>query len=225
MPGLRRKMLPYTPVAVLAGGIAAVALGSPMLGTEFVWPDNQVSYPIRLEMRSVRKVISPHTVPIPPIKPAQSAPLRQANPATPDGASPEVAMKGSDPEKISAGTVPVANTVSGASRRAVANGLLPIRFDLSNPRSSTPSSGAPAIDITKPVRLNGADAGSAVIHVRSDSQLFVERDEIRAIVAKAGLKELADRIGRSGEVSFDELRNKGLAIRYDPVSDRVLVST
>lgn len=101
-----------------------------------------------------------------------------------------------------------------------------VEFDLSGAHGQAQAAkGGSTIDIRKTVRLNGADAGAALVRVTPSSSLLVSRQEFRQLLAKAGFGELADEVGTGGLMSFDELRRIGIAVRYDPDSDRILVST
>jgi hypothetical protein len=51
------------------------------------------------------------------------------------------------------------------------------------------------------------------------------REELGRLLARAGLAELAGQVGSGGYVSFDDMRDKGITVRYDPVTDRLIVTT
>jgi hypothetical protein len=101
---------------------------------------------------------------------------------------------------------------------------LAIQFDLGDPNKST--DGGSAIEVRKAVRLNGADAGDARIHIDASSTLSIARDELDRLLARSGRRELMSQLSSAGRfIRFEEMRRHGIDVRYDPVSDRVLVET
>jgi hypothetical protein len=104
------------------------------------------------------------------------------------------------------------------------DGFLAIQFDLGDPDKST--GGGSAIEVRKAVRLNGADAGDARIHIDDSSTLSMARDELDRLLARSGRRELMGQLSSAGQfIRFEEMRRHGIDVRYDPVSDRVLVET
>ena len=84
-----------------------------------------------------------------------------------------------------------------------------------------------AVQIRKTLRINGADVGTAMIRVGADSALSIARSELRGLLAQAGRADLAGQFGgarQGGFVSFQEMRSRGFAVRYDPPSDRVMLA-
>ncbi len=103
------------------------------------------------------------------------------------------------------------------------NGLLDVNFDLNAPGRL----GGAALDIRKDVRFNGTDAGKATIRVGNGSALFIARDDLRTLLVAAERTDLAENLSDSADgsfVGFDEVRQNGLNLRYDPLSDRILIS-
>lgn len=101
-----------------------------------------------------------------------------------------------------------------------------VTFDLSDPFAWTEERGS-AIDIRKSLRVNGVDIGSAAIHVGEDSTLSIARDKLKEALARLGRRDIADELvgSRSGGfVSFDEIRRRGVEVRYDAPSDRVVLT-
>lgn len=109
---------------------------------------------------------------------------------------------------------------------ALPSSLLGVKFDLSDPSAWTEQGGS-AIEIRKSLRVNGVDAGSAAIQVGEDSTLSVARDKLKEALAQHGRGDIADELGKSrsgGFVSFDEIRRRGVEVRYDAPSDRVVLT-
>jgi hypothetical protein len=130
---------------------------------------------------------------------------------------------------LAADTLPLAgqaNETAPAGRRN--SGLLAIDFNLADPSSATTgddSSGP--IEARKGVRLDGVDVGTTAIRITSGSALFIARDDLRGLLSASGRIDLSERIasGSAAFVSFDEIRRLGFGVRYDPITDRILVST
>ena len=103
------------------------------------------------------------------------------------------------------------------------NGLLEVSFNLAEAGAMDRSS----VDVRKGVRFNGADAGQATIRVGSGSALYIASEDLRILLSAARRADLADRLAAGAQqpfVGFDEVRQKGLNLRYDAVSDRILIS-
>ena len=102
-------------------------------------------------------------------------------------------------------------------------GLLDVSFDLSQPGGSDRS----AIELRKGVRFNGTDAGQATIRVGAGSSLFIASDDLRALLSAAQRDDLVDGLSSEAEqpfVGFDEVRRRGLSLRYDAASDQIVIS-
>jgi hypothetical protein len=215
----QRRFARRWPVAVLAAAaVAAVSLGDVMAG----WysyagrgPSATGEYPLRIVLRQARPAGGANAVAVP----ATGAESEEAagEPAAPDG----------EPSPAAADAGPGARTAETPSSapRPATDGLLAIQFDLADPGAFAAGGGSP-IEIRKAVRLNGADAGEARIHVGASSRLSIAREELGRLLARSGQQALIERLG-TGErlVSFDEMRRQGIDVRYDPVSDRLLVYT
>ena len=102
-------------------------------------------------------------------------------------------------------------------------GLLDVSYDLSQPSSQSGS----ALELRKNVRFNGADAGSATIRVGTGSALYIASDDLRTMLVAAQRADLAESLSEGADgsfVGFDQVRQNGLNLRYDPLSDRILIS-
>ena len=149
-------------------------------------------------------------------------------PAVPIGfhlAGPSTALsapRGDYPIRIA--LPPASPPIPGGEARAV-------EFDLADTRAAGEGGGS-VVEIRKAVRFNGAEAGSATIRVGADSTLAISADELRALLARAGRGDLAERIGaeqlgaRGGAgrfVGFAEMRAHGIDVRYDIAADRIVI--
>ena len=125
------------------------------------------------------------------------------------------------------GNYPIRLELPPARPRALSEDTPAIEFDLSG--SGVPGdSGGSAVELRKAVHLNGTEAGYATIRVSAASTLSISADELRAVLARAGLGDLAGRIGAPGGagrfVGFEEMRQQGIDVRYDAAADRVVIS-
>lgn len=224
MAELQRRFVGRWPVAVLAAaGVAAVSLGDVFAGwNSFAGrgPSAHGGYPVRIELPAPAAGTSGAEA-----LPADALPVdadeasRQA-PADADTTDPVAAVDEALP-----GGGELAEPVRPALRPST-DGLLAIQFDLADPGAFGSGNGGSAIELRKAVRLNGADAGDARIRVSGSSTLSIAREELGRLLARSGQRELIGQLGSDGQfVSFDEMRRQGIEVRYDPVSDRILVST
>lgn len=112
-------------------------------------------------------------------------------------------------------------------RPTESNGMLAVDYDLSRPYESGPSSGdGSPIDIRKKVVLNGRDAGSAELRVGTGSTISISRDALSRLLDQSGRQELARQVGQdtASYITFEQMRRQGIDVRYDPVSDQILVA-
>ena len=212
MAMLRGRIAGRWPVAVLAvAGVAALSLGDLVAGW-YSWAGRGAlapgDYPVRIVLR-------------------HDAPAGGADALPAGGAEADAALGAEDTEAAAEpvaapGEAPAGPRVTPPAQPS-ADGLLAVRFDLADPGAFD---GGSAIEIRKAIRLNGADAGQARIHVGASSRLSIAREELARLLARSGQQELSESLG-AGErfVSFDEMRRQGIEIRYDPITDRILVST
>jgi len=239
MSGLRNWISLQWPVVAVAAVTGAVAVGFQVTRPDFTFDRPPDNYPIWMVLPAARPPAhGPAAMPastgvavyLPPdADPFESGGERAAlAAAAADGAGPrgDAAaagdLRGGLARRVAAGG-PGAAPAPAATR---AGGLLAVDFDLSRPYDGASiADDGEAIDVRKPVRLNGAEAGSATVRVTPGSTLLMAREELGRLLARAGLAELAGQVGSGGYVSFDDMRDKGITVRYDPVTDRLLVST
>lgn len=104
--------------------------------------------------------------------------------------------------------------------------LVRVKFDLSGSYASAGEGGS-AIEVRKELRVNGVDLGPAAIRVSEDSTLSIARDKLNEVLGRLGRNDVARQLGGSrsaGFVSFDEIRRRGVEVRYDAPSDRVVLA-
>lgn len=95
--------------------------------------------------------------------------------------------------------------------------VLNLQFDL----SSTPT-GDGGLQVVKPMRVDGNVVGDVAITINSSSRLFVSASDLRRVLPGP----LARRVeADAGLIAFDRLREMGIVIRYDPVSDALQVTS
>jgi hypothetical protein len=178
-------------------------------------------YPVRFELPSARRAVATDVA----ISDFTNAKLIQALADTSSVDRESAAITSPD---AFAGLVTRSEQLPAAA--SPASSLLAISFDLSDPSAATDNrDGGGTLDARKSVRLDGVDVGTTAIRITSGSALFIARDDLRNLLTASGREDLAARI-TGGErsaafVSFDEIRRLGFGVRYDPVSDRILVST
>ena len=103
------------------------------------------------------------------------------------------------------------------------NGLLPLSFDVMRPGAGSERVGADAIVVRKPVRINDREVGSLPIHIDGNSRLLVDPKELKSVLARSGIAR--DVGGGAGLLTFVQLRENGIDLRYDPSSDSLLITT
>ena len=211
---LREKLISYWPVILLCAGAVAWPL-------QASWSDlpgilggyARAPYPIRIEL--------------PPPKPRVLYSLSDGLMPVPEVIEEDTASAAIETNRLAAVTGPAMTGLESLPPRAeapaVRGGLLAVNFDLSDPAGSDDA----VVDTRKKLRVDGVDVGAAAIRVTSGSALFIARDEFRNLLDSSGRKDLAARVigGTSAFASFDEIRRLGFGVRYDPVTDRILVSS
>jgi len=103
------------------------------------------------------------------------------------------------------------------------DGMLAVSFDLAQAEAR----GGGPLELRKGVRFNGADAGQATIRVGAGSTLSIASDDLRTLLSGAQRVDLVERLTAGAEqpfVGFDEVRQKGVSLRYDAAADQILIS-
>lgn len=109
--------------------------------------------------------------------------------------------------------------------------LTPVEAPGAAPASGKPRFNAQdgSLTVSKPLLVNGQSRGNATIRIEEGAQIFIATASVAdALGDRAGA--LPSRISnalatRSGFIPFNELRGAGIAVEYDPVKDRVSLST
>ena len=211
---LRDKLISYWPVILLCAGAIAWPL-------QASWQDlpgilngySRAPYPIRIEL--------------PPPKPRVLYSISDGLLPAPEILTTDPLPVETEEDQLAAVTVPAPPRIEVP--RAVAEapvapgGLLAVNFNLADPAGTD----SDVVDTRKGVRVDGVDVGSATIRVTSGSALFIAREDFRKLLNSSGHKDLAARVtdGAAAFASFDEIRRLGFGVRYDPVTDRILVSS
>jgi len=130
-----------------------------------------------------------------------------------------------------------------AAALAVAEGLEPgaflnLSYDLAKLSPSQPASGSSAsanynasdgsLTVTKALLVDGESKGRAAIRIEESAQLYIANAAVADALgprAQAPPRRIVSalEIG-SGFIPFHELRGAGVAVEYDPVTDRVSLS-
>ncbi|TWJ07058.1 hypothetical protein [Altererythrobacter ishigakiensis] len=131
-----------------------------------------------------------------------------------------------------------------AAALAAAEGLEPgaflnLDYDLATLAPSQPASGGsggPAsynasdgsLTVTKPLMVDGESKGRATIRIEEGAQIFIATSAVADALgprAQALPSRVANAIETgTGFIPFHELRGAGVAVEYDPVTDRVSLS-
>lgn len=217
---IREQLASYWPVILLYAGVVALPVYATLSagGGLAALAAGRPDYPVRIELVPVVRASSTMMALEDLTGPGLVAILTgEAETETGEPSASEAAD-----------SVPLAVQAHQSASPSSAGGLLAISFDLADPAGAADvRDGNGAVEARKGVRLDGVDAGSAAIRISSTSALFIARDEFRNLLDASGHKDLAERVASasSGFVSFDEIRRLGFGVRYDPVTDRILVST
>lgn len=102
------------------------------------------------------------------------------------------------------------------------DGMLKIDFDL---QGGAQSSRAIAVD--KPVAIGGSSGGKLAIRIDGAAQIFANRGQVASLIeGQDAAKAERVRTASSDEyLSFTQLRDLGVNIRYDPSADRIVIPT
>jgi hypothetical protein len=120
-------------------------------------------------------------------------------------------------------TLPAIAPSSGADAALPSSGLIAVRFNLADPFAPQANENGP-IEVSKAVKVNGADAGSATIRITEGATIAISSEDLGHLLGSAGRGDLAASLG-SGFVTFDRIRRAGLEVHYDATSDRILLSS
>lgn len=99
------------------------------------------------------------------------------------------------------------------------SGMLDIDFNLKGGAQSPRT-----ITVRKPVAIAGAASGNLSLRIDGAARIYANKAEVATLLE--GRSDKSERIRTaSGEefVSFDQLRDLGVNIRYDPSADRIVI--
>lgn len=80
---------------------------------------------------------------------------------------------------------------------------------------------ASSIEVRKTVRLNGADVGMLDVRIDESARIYANGSQLAALLPPESVRPAAT---ADQFLSFDQLRNAGVDIRYDPTQDRLVVA-
>lgn len=108
-------------------------------------------------------------------------------------------------------------------REGSALGLMKVHFDLAGQ-----SGASGGFSVRKPLIANGVAYGDVELRIMGDTRIFVNANQISGLLADRGERGAAavrKAAGGNGFVEFDDMRAAGIDVRYDPVRDRIVLST
>lgn len=142
---------------------------------------------------------------LPPTTSDTSAPARPSEtPSDSQAPAKPVALA----EKVGAAAIPLGTANLAAGPHLA---IYDIDYDLKE-SVAVNNRGSSETALTMPVGVEGKIVGSAHFRVGSGSQVLISRRDLEALVEIPGLDA-----GDAGFVSFDQLRDRGLTVRYDPL--------
>lgn len=102
------------------------------------------------------------------------------------------------------------------------NRMIEVDFDLEGGAESSN-----AISVDKPVAIGGNNSGRLAIRIDGAAQIFADRGQVAELLAKddAATAEKVRTAGGEDYLSFRQLRDLGVDIRYDPAADRIVIPT
>lgn len=170
-------------------------------------------------------------------RPAGGYPIRIALPEAGAAAGGGALMPGVSAEEAAQEGEPDAETLlaiapeeTGSPGPAAAAALPGFTQDLTDSRAryDVANSGGSPLETVKPVRFNGAEAGSASIRISEESAFSIEGSGLARLLERAGHRDLAEQIrgtrGTGGYIGFEEIRRQGIDLRYDARSDSIVIS-
>jgi len=92
-------------------------------------------------------------------------------------------------------------------------------------RAATPSGQDGEIEVQKTPTANGQILGTLTVTIDKYAQLHAAPGELRQILAETNEISGLSRVGSARLVSFARLRDTGIDLRYDPVSDVIILGS
>ncbi len=127
------------------------------------------------------------------------------------------------PKSVSSGQDKPSAAIPAPKRKSEL-GVLDVKFDLGGKGTN-----GEALELTKPMMLNGQPVGKAVIKIEGEKNIFLRSDAVNVVISKApanvkldSLETLSERIAF---VSVEQLRQTGLDVSYNPIQDRIEIKS
>ncbi|MCA1661212.1 MAG: hypothetical protein LC648_03195 [Novosphingobium sp.] len=132
--------------------------------------------------------------------------------ATPEDADPEreVAVASALP----AGPQP---TVVRPGPRSKVAGVIPLAYSLAGGADADD-----AIAVEKPIVVAGVDSGRIPLRIDGNAKVYALGSRLAAIIAAQGGARVPEGLAEDF-VSLERLRALGIAVRYDPIRDRLVI--
>ncbi len=217
--------------ALLALPLVLVVLAAAFAATSGNGAANSLSrmltgYPIRIDLSEVEQITNRKDL-------ARRSPLasgqeaeQEANGAAdqdtllidpllvPPAAANEIAPAAGESRQVDR-VAPSAPSASRAAAGLASGGVMALDYDLAGGPQS-----ASALQVRKEVQHDGETVGRVEIRIDNNSAIYVARADLVRIVPSAS--DEAERLG-SDFVPLVALREAGINLRYDPVSDRLVL--
>jgi len=111
------------------------------------------------------------------------------------------------------------------SDQATSSALMGIDFDLAKPDavSSAPTlQPGSLVAVEKSVFANGSELGSLTVQIDPAAKPYLNRAELKELLDRAGVSTARlDARGSAELLSFTNVREAGIDLRYDPVNDNI----
>ncbi|MBD2841203.1 hypothetical protein [Erythrobacter rubeus] len=120
---------------------------------------------------------------------------------------------------------------SGAGSRASLSigdpSLAAIDFDLSDqssPGGGEVPVGSDLIEVRKSLITEGKELGSMTVTIDQNARIFVRGQELQTLLNQSETSQsMPSRLASNELVSFQQVRDAGIDIRYDPIDDRIVL--
>lgn len=208
---MRLGRLALSAIVLAGAGAGALAVIPDMIGREGTQPLARVELPTFTRIDLPAPVSEDHDG------------EQETVELTADEAAEQAATAAEGASEVSSQGTPWQPRQSAAVAGPDKNGLLPVSFDVMRPGAGSERVGADAIVVRKSVRINDREAGSLPIHIDGNSRLLVDPKELKSVLARGGIAR--DVGGGSGLLTFVQLRESGIDLRYDPSSDSLMITT
>lgn len=213
----------FWPLALLGVALFGLALTAAVGGArlcERIAPGlcGAGSYAVRIPLPSAREIVM--------ASPLETDETAEQTADAPESVEPEADVQQTfsvqfadliDPQATvepGRGAQPQPSITAPAARQKPAR-LQDVTFDL----GAGPDA-ASTIEVRKTVRINGADVGTINVRIDESARLYARGNELAALLPPDTVRPAA---AADQFLSFEQLRNAGVDIRYDPTQDRLVV--